>query len=130
MLSYEFVILEVNGASCEFALDDIYWEGGITGIQENQNDVARHSVGFGLENNYPDPFSSNTTIGYIIPNEVHVELTIFDMDGRIVQILVNKTQSAGTHKVNWIPNNEPSGMYFYKIKAGDFVDIKKCVLLR
>ena len=130
MLSYEFVILEVNGASCEFALDDIYWEGGITGIHDNQHDVARHSVGFGLENNYPDPFSSNTTISYIIPNEVHVELTVFDMDGRIVQILINKTQSAGTHKVNWIPNNELSGMYFYKIKAGDFVDVKKCVLMR
>ncbi len=56
MLSYEFVILEVNGTSCEFGLDDIYWEGGITGI-DNENSEIKYAVGFSLQDNYPNPFT-------------------------------------------------------------------------
>lgn len=130
MLSYEFVILEVNGASCEFALDDIYWEGGITGINDDEYDLDKHSSGFSLENNYPDPFSSTTTINYSLPEDVHVELTLLDITGRIVKTLVNITQNAGSYSVNWNVENEISGLYFYKIKAGSFIEVKKCILLK
>ena len=129
MLSYEFVILEVNGTSCEFGLDDIYWEGGTTNVNDKRyidND------GFNLQNNYPNPFNTQTSISYSIPKTVDVELIIFDINGRIVKTLVNETQSAGTYTVNWsISNsNEPSGMYFYKLNAGSVTKIKKCYLQR
>jgi len=123
MLSYEFVILEVNGASCEFALDDIYWEGGTTGIND---DEYKPAAGFSLQNNYPNPFNTNTTISYSLPKAIHVELTLHDITGRIVETLVNKTQHAGTYTVDWTVSDELSGIYFYKIKAGSFIEVKKC----
>ncbi len=129
MLSYEFVILEVNGTSCEFGLDDIYWEGGTTNVNDKRyidND------GFNLQNNYPNPFNTQTSISYSITKTIDVELIIYDINGRIVKTLVNETQSAGTYTVNWsISNsNEPSGMYFYKLNVGSFTKIKKCYLQR
>ncbi|MEZ5195224.1 MAG: T9SS type A sorting domain-containing protein [Bacteroidales bacterium] len=130
MLSYEFVILEVNGASCEFALDDIYWEGGITGINDEEYSNVYPVSGFSLQDNYPNPFRAETSINYSIPATVHVELTVFDITGQVVKTLVNKTQNPGSHSVKWDVSNELSGMYFYKIKAGNFTEVKKCVLQR
>ena len=130
MLSYEFVILEVNGASCEFALDDIYWEGGITGIADDENGEANNTGGFSLQKNYPDPFTSATTISYTLPEAAHVELTVYDITGRKIKTLVSKTQDAGSYSVNWNVEQEVPGLYFYKIKAGSFRAVKKCSLLR
>ncbi len=127
MLSYEFVILEVNGASCEFALDDIYWEGGLTGIDDASNLYTERFI---LQNNYPNPFSTKTSISYSLPKSDNVELIVQDITGRTVKTLVNKYQSAGTYKVNWNADNELPGMYFFKMKAGSIVEVKKCILLR
>lgn len=128
MLSYEFVILEVNGASCEFALDDIYWEGGTTGIDDNKYGEDNSNTGFILQKNYPDPFQSYTTINYTIPKTVRVELTVHDITGRIVKTLVNENQHAGSYSVIWNIEHEVPGLYFYKIKAGSFTKVKKCSL--
>ena len=129
MLSYEFVILEVNGTSCEFALDDIYWEGGITGVNEEDSNIYPIS-GFILQDNYPNPFKSETKITYAIPETAHVEMTVHDITGRIIKTLVNEIQCAGSHSVNWTVDDELSGLYFYRIKAGSFNGVKKCSLHR
>lgn len=60
----------------------------------------------------------------------YVELTVLDITGRVVKTLVNEVQNAGSFSVNWTIDNELSGMYLYKIKAGNFVELKKCVLQR
>jgi len=128
MLSYEFVILEVNGTGCEFGLDDIYWEGGVVGIADADLNNDIKFSGFNLQDNYPNPFTSETTINYTISESTVIELTVLDITGRIVKTLVNEVQNAGLHSVNWIIDNELSGMYFYKLKAGEFVQVKKCIL--
>lgn len=130
MLSYEFVILELNGTGCEFALDDIYWEGGTTNIPEAEINENMVQPEFKLQNCFPNPFNSNVTINYSIPYSTHVELTIHDCTGRVVTTLVNKTQTAGSYSINWKPNNEAAGIYFYKLKAGSFIDARKCTLQR
>ena len=86
MLSYEFVILEVNGASCEFALDDIYWEGGGTVDIANENkDLI--SQEFIIYDNYPNPFNPSTSISYSISNGEHVSINIFDVNGgKVIEI--------------------------------------------
>lgn len=117
MLSYEFVILEVNGASCEFALDDIYWEGGVAGISDNDHGKNISASGFSLDNNYPDPFQTETTIKYTIPKMLPVELTVQDLTGRIVKTLVNETQSAGEYTERWSVKNEAPGIYIYGSSA-------------
>jgi hypothetical protein len=57
-------------------------------------------------------------------------LTVYDITGRLIKTLVNKQQQAGNYSVNWIAGNEVPGLYFYKIQAGRFVEVKKCTLLR
>jgi beta-glucanase (GH16 family) len=125
MLSYEFVILEVNGAFCEFAIDDIYWEGGVVAVENRE---INPSTAFTLQENYPNPFSSETTINYTLANPGYVELNIYDLTGRMVKKLVNKTQNAGKHSISWVIENEVPGFYFYELKAGNSSTIRKCVL--
>jgi beta-glucanase (GH16 family) len=130
MLSYEFVILEVNGASCEFGLDDIYWEGGVVGIENHFVGGDELNAGFALHDNYPNPANAQTTIPYTIPETMNVEITILDLTGRVARTLINETQSAGTYNVNWDIEDEIPGLYFYRIKAGSFTQVKKCTLIR
>ena len=134
MLSYEFVILEVNGASCEFALDDIYWEGG-----GNMN-VANGNKGLILEelilhDNYPNPFNPSTSISYSISNGDYVSINIFNDNGLKVIELFNDYKSAGTYSVDWNGQNEigaqvSAGLYFYSINTGKFRQTKKMILLK
>ncbi len=134
MLSYEFVILEVNGASCEFALDDIYWEGGETVDVTNENkDLI--SQKFKLYDNYPNPFNPSTNISYSISNGEHVSINIFDVNGGKLIELVNDFKSAGIHSIDWKGENErgvkvSAGVYLYSIDAGKFRQTKKMILLK
>lgn len=128
MLTYEFVILEVNGASCEFAIDDIYWESGTTGISDNEIEESSAKAEISLQENYPNPFSSETTINYTIDNELPVTMTIHDITGHVVKTLVKQTQSAGNHTVKWTTDHESPGLYFCKLTAGSYTEVIKCVL--
>ena len=133
MLSYQFVILEVNGASCEFGLDDIYWSGGGEVLKiSNSNNIPDR---FLLNDNYPNPFNPSTNINYNIPEHNFVNITIYDMMGRVVKTLVNGSQTAGFKSIQWNATNninEPvsAGLYLYTIQAGDFRQTKKMVLLK
>ena len=133
MLSYQFVILEVNGASCEFGLDDIYWSGGGEVLKiSNSNSISDR---FLLNDNYPNPFNPSTIINYNIPENDFVKITIYDMMGRVVKTLVNGSQTAGFKSVQWNATNdrnEPvsAGLYLYTIQAGEFRQTKKMVLLK
>ena len=134
MLSYEFVILEVGGASCEFALDDIYWEGGGTVDVANENkDLI--SQEFIIYDNYPNPFNPSTNISYSISKGEHVSINIFDVKGGKVIELFNNYRFAGTYSIDWNGQNErglqvSAGVYLYSIEAGDFRQTKKMILLK
>jgi len=133
MLSYQFVVLEVNGTSCEFALDDIFWSGGGEALKiSDSNNISDR---FLLNDNYPNPFNPLTIINYNIPDDGSVNITIYDMMGRIVKTLVNGSQTAGFKSVQWNATNdrnEPvsAGLYLYTIQAGKFRQAKKMVLLK
>ena len=134
MLSYEFVILEVNGASCEFALDDIYWEGGGTVDVANENkDLI--SQEFIIYDNYPNPFNPSTKISYLISNGEYVSINIFDVNGGKVIELFNNYRSAGIYSIDWNGQNErgvqvSAGVYLYSIEAGEYRQTKKMILLK
>ena len=134
MLSYEFVILEVNGASCEFGLDDIYWDGGTTS-SVNENGNLDTPIKFNLQNNFPNPFNPLTTIRYDLPEDGLVNVTIYDVMGKTVKYLVNSHQNAGYKSIQWNATNNTghpvsAGLYLYTIQAGDFRQTKKMVLLK
>ncbi len=85
---------------------------------------------FTLNQNYPNPFNPSTTISFSIPNEEFVTLKVFNSLGEEVAELVNETKSAGNYSVSFNANNLSSGIYFYKITAGNFVEVKKMILIR
>jgi len=85
---------------------------------------------FSLSQNYPNPFNPTTTITYSLPAQSHVNVVIYDILGRQVETLIDTKQQAGNHQAVWNANSKPSGMYFYKIKAGDFIETKKMLLLK
>ena len=83
-----------------------------------------------LEQNYPNPFNPATTISYSIPKESQVSLKIYDVMGREVVELVSGKQSTGSYNVEFDAASLASGTYFYKLVAGDFISVKKMVLLK
>ena len=85
---------------------------------------------FELFNNYPNPFNSSTLIYYAIPSICYVELTIYDVLGKQMEILVASTVEAGYHSIEFNATNYNSGIYFYTIRAGDFIKTQKMILLK
>jgi hypothetical protein len=85
---------------------------------------------FSLEQNYPNPFNPTTTIRYCLGDRSHVTLTLFNTLGRHVAQLVNGEMDAGYHDVRFDGNGLSSGVYFYRMQAGDFVEARRFLLLR
>lgn len=85
---------------------------------------------FALADNYPNPFNPTTTIEYRLPVAEHVTLTVFDMLGREIHVLVDQTQTAGTHTHSFDAVDLPSGMYLYRLQAGRFVATKQMLLVK
>jgi hypothetical protein len=85
---------------------------------------------FVLQQNYPNPFNPSTTIQYALPSRSQVTLTVFNTLGQIVRELVNGDIGAGYHEVQFDATGLASGVYFYRMRAGDFVETKRLLLLR
>lgn len=85
---------------------------------------------FSLAHNYPNPFNPSTTIGYTLPLPVHVELEIYDILGQEVATLVNEFQEPGFKSVKWDASSVASGVYFYRLRAGDFTASRQFLLLK
>jgi hypothetical protein len=80
--------------------------------------------------NYPNPFNASTVIKYDLPKASDVSIDIYDILGRKVENLLSEKQPAGSHSITWNVGDVPSGIYFYKIKAGNYSETKKCLFLK
>ena len=98
----------------------------ILGVKE----IAEVPRQYNLKQNYPNPFNPTTMIEYGIPEESFVTLTVYNVLGQVVTTLVNQQQHAGTYGVTFDASLYPSGIYFYKITAGDYVNTYKMVLMK
>jgi hypothetical protein len=87
-------------------------------------------VTFELLQNYPNPFNPTTNIEFRVSSLGLVSLKIFDVLGREVAMLVNEMRPAGAYSVRWDASSFPSGVYFYRLRSGDFVQTKKLVLAK
>jgi hypothetical protein len=83
-----------------------------------------------VANNYPNPFNASTAIRYNLPNETYVTVDVYDLMGRKIDILFKGNQQAGEHSIVWNASTVSSGVYFYKINAGDLNISKRCTLLK
>jgi len=92
------------------------------------SDIAELPAEFALEQNYPNPFNPLTVIGYQLSAPGWVSVKVYDVLGREIAILVNEKKEPGVYTFSWDASNFPSGVYFYRIRAGNFVETKKMVL--
>ncbi|MBL7129167.1 MAG: T9SS type A sorting domain-containing protein, partial [Ignavibacteria bacterium] len=85
---------------------------------------------FILYQNYPNPFNPTTNIIFDIPKQSYSKLIVYDILGREIALLVNKELGVGSYKVSFNGSSYPSGVYFYKLQADEFTDIKKMLLIK
>jgi hypothetical protein len=104
------------------------------GIGES-NTPAGQPESYHLYQNHPNPFNPLTIISYSLPESGDVELVVFDVRGQKVVTLFHGLQQGGDHSIIWNGDNEsgvlaPSGIYFYSLRAGHVILIRKCLLLK
>lgn len=102
--------------------------GGVSFVEEEE--INETPTAYHLSNNFPNPFNPSTKIKYSIPQSSNVVIKLFDILGNEIESLVNEEKSVGTYELTWYAENLPSGVYFYQLQVGDFIETKKMVLLR
>jgi len=105
-----------------------WWENDLyTDIYDNPKTIAQKYM---TAENYPNPFNANTTIKFNLPSSTEVTIDIYNILGSKVVSLMKNILPAGNHQIVWHAEDFPSGLYFYKIKTGDFCKTQKMVLLK
>jgi len=127
-LSYSNETLKTYGTDGK-PVGDLNWFGLPTGIKNVKK--ANH---FGLSS-YPNPFTTTTTISYQIDSKVNVRLSVYDLTGREVTVLINRLQVPGTYTIEWDGTNKsgtqlPGGIYIYRLSSGNHASAGKMIILR
>jgi len=112
--------------------EDIIWrlEEGIFEAPAPRIAISLVPDGFQLDQNYPNPFNPTTLISFTLPEATHVKLEIYNIMGQLVSTVVEGYREAGNHTAIWNGNDAASGIYLYRLEAGEFVNTKKMVLLK
>ena len=125
---YSFIDRNISAGKYLYRLKQIDFDGTFEYSIEIEVNAA--PISFSVEQNYPNPFNPSTKISYSIPQKSFVTLKVFDPLGSEVATLVNGELEAGSYNIEFNAANLPSGVYLYRIKAGDFTETKKMILLR
>ena len=100
-------------------------------IADAISDYKQLPLSYQLEQNYPNPYNPNTTIEYSLPQASNVTINLYNILGqRIKQLMTGLRKEAGYHQIEWDASRISSGIYYYRIEAGEFQDVKKMILLR
>jgi hypothetical protein len=98
--------------------------------QENANNEVISDESYFNTKNYPNPFNPETNIAYTLKNSTYVKITVYDRLGREIVVLVDENQPEGEHTIKFNASNLPSGIYFYRIKTSEKVEVRKMVLAK
>lgn len=127
-LSYEYRATELGSGTHRFRLKQIDFDGGFEYSPVVEITVLEER--FVLRAAYPNPFSRTTTLAYALPRDSKVRLSVFDVLGKEVNVLVEGPRLAGSHDVVFDASDLPPGAYFYRLQAGGFEDMKGLVVLK
>ncbi len=129
--SNKFLTVTFRVQTANFKIGDVYGkfiESSSTGLNEDEINLIPNI--FSLSQNYPNPFNPSTIIKFSIPKSSFITLKVFDLLGREVATLVNEEKSWGNYKINFDGSSLSSGIYFYRLQAGSFVDTKKFIFMK
>jgi Secretion system C-terminal sorting domain len=93
----------------------------------NSNDIV---LNYTLGQNYPNPFNPSTTISFSISKSEDVKITVYDIAGKEIEVLLNESKLSGNYEINFNAKHLSSGIYFYKIQAGKFTQTKRMLLIK
>ncbi len=127
LLSYDLKVL-IDFDNDGIADDSLYLQNQFTDVKDHGSLLS--PTEFNLAQNYPNPFNPATTIQYSIPKASNVEVKVYDVLGNEVATLVDEYKESGRYEVNFDASKLSSGIYFYKLQAGSFVETKKMILLK
>jgi hypothetical protein len=127
LMVYDTVLSNADRLAIENYLDHKY-NITITGINDPKDLIIPER--FILSQNYPNPFNPSTTINFSVPSSEFVRLKVYDILGNEVATLVNEEKPTGSYEVNFDASSLSTGVYFYKLQAGSFIETKKMILLR
>jgi hypothetical protein len=133
--SYSFTDENITTGTYKYRLTQIDFDGSFTYSNEIEVEVDFTPTEFVLYQNYPNPFNPNTVISYQLPVTSSVTLKVYDILGNEVATLVNEEKQPGVYEVEFNNHSDEgqnlsSGIYIYKLTAGDFISIKKMLLLK
>jgi hypothetical protein len=125
-----FNILKGDGdyGSGELYFDDIAFSTSVVSFVKGKKSFIPWQ--FILCPSYPNPFNSSMSIKYVLPKPSLVDISIYDIQGRLIKKLIETTQDAGSHVVQWQAENLTSGVYLYKITTPDYSAVSKCILIK
>lgn len=132
VISFSTLISAVELTDPDYAtlfVNAVEWAAQYT-TSVNFDDAISLPSDYQLEQNYPNPFNPATTIGFSLPRSSHVTLKVFDLLGAEVSTLMDQELTAGRHEVHWDANSVKSGVYFYQLRAGEFVETKRLLLMK
>lgn len=128
-VNYEFIDKNVASGANYYRLRQVDFDG-----QFEYSDVIEVAVTapdkFRLSQNFPNPFNSSTMISFTIPERANVEITVYDITGKTVFVLTNKSFEAGSYNIPFNAGSLPSGSYYYKMTAGQYTSVQKLVVLK
>ncbi|HEX2786545.1 MAG TPA: T9SS type A sorting domain-containing protein [Ignavibacteria bacterium] len=103
--------------------------GGVTNVKIISDKIPES---FKLQQNYPNPFNGISVIRFSVPqnNNQHIKLTVYNIEGKLIETLVNESIPAGEYEVKWDSKQNASGIYFYKLEANNFSEVKRMVLIK
>jgi hypothetical protein len=100
------------------------------GCLDREMNSSEQPAAFDLAQNFPNPFNPSTTINYALPEDAVVKISVYDLSGREVTVLVNEFKKSGFYSVSFNASNLSSGVYFYRMQAGSFTGTKQMILLK
>lgn len=125
--AYKIMVSSISNSSLSGLSNSTFTiQAGVTAVNENNNAVKSYE----LYQNYPNPFNPTTQINYSIPTNSSVTLKVYNVLGQEVATIFSGTQKAGNYTVNFDGNQFASGVYFYRLQAGNFSSVKKMILMK
>lgn len=121
-----FCLFTISSADVGIGISDVGRISSITGIEDENTSP----VGYFLNQNYPNPFNPSTEISFSLAKSSFVTLEVYNSLGQKVAALINDKMNPGSYKVKFNASNLSSGIYYYKIQAGEFHSVKKMLLLQ